>query len=407
MSKSALIPLAVACIMLFCPPVALTDFQKTKIAVLDFQLIGDKVETKELGAIISEWFITSLVQTGRFDVVERTNLQKVISEQKLATTGLIDEASASKLGKILGVKAIVTGSALNYMKILEINSRVINVENGAIIAAANVRSDKESDLRASIDHLTAKILNNFPLSGYIVKKEGKSATIDLGVEAGLKIGSEFQVFREGNVIKHPKTNEILDIEHISTGRLRIDKISKNMAEGTILKEENGGVEYGQQVKSLILPASANNLPEKSLTKTSTISTALSPEKKADIKKESREEKKTTVSDKTSIPTTDVRSEAAPLLSQKEATQSINMDSYDHNQLQQILEFQKSGQSSYWLNPTTGNVFNVVPQPAFANPKDPDNPCRAATFLCSNPQGHTEEYRVTSCRQVNGQWTTNK
>ncbi len=393
--------------MLFCPPVALTDFQKTKIAVLDFQLIGDKVETKELGAIISEWFITSLVQTGRFDVVERTNLQKVISEQKLAATGLIDEASASKLGKILGVKVIVTGSALNYMKILEINSRVINVENGAIIAAANVRSEKESELRASIDHLTAKILNNFPLSGYIVKKEGKNATIDLGLEAGLKIGSEFQVFREGNVIKHPKTNEVLDIEHISTGRLRVDKISKNMAEGTILKEENGGIEYGQQVKSVILPASTNNLPEKSLSKTSTSSPALPPEKKADTKKQSPEEKKTTVSDKTRSPATDNRSGTAPLLTQKTTTQTIKMESYDHKQLHQVLEFQKSGQSSYWLNPTTGNIFNVVPQPAFANPKDPNNPCRTVTFLCSNPQGHTEEYRATSCRQENGQWTTSK
>lgn len=226
------------------------DFQKTKIAVLDFEVIGDKLETTDMGAILSEWFITSIVKSGRFDVVERAMLQKIISEQKLSSTGLIDEDSATKLGKLLGVKVIISGSVLKIHDSIEINSRVISVESGSIIAADNIRGSANSDLHLLVDELTAKILRNFPLTGYVVKKNPESVIIDLGLDSGLAPGTEFIVYREGEVIKHPKTGEVLDVEQIITGRLRIEKISKNVAEGDIISEEPGGIQYGHLVKSV-------------------------------------------------------------------------------------------------------------------------------------------------------------
>ena len=84
----------------------------------------------------------------------------------------------------------------------------------------------------------------------MVKKAPGSAVIDLGLDSGLAPGTEFIVYREGEVIKHPKTGEVLDVEQIHTGRLRITKISKNVAEGEILSEERGGIEDGHLVKSV-------------------------------------------------------------------------------------------------------------------------------------------------------------
>lgn len=240
--------LAMVCCSVFST--ANADFQKTKIAVLDFELIGEKLETAGMGAILSEWFITSIVKSGRFDVVERAMLQKIISEQKLSSTGFIDESSATELGKILGVKVIISGSVLNLRGSVEINSRVISVESGSIIAAENIRSSADSDLHNLVDELTAKIIRNFPLTGYVVKKNPDTVIIDLGLDSGLAQGTEFIVYREGEVIKHPKTGEVLDVEQIHTGRLRINKISKNVAEGEIISEEPSGIEYGNLVKSV-------------------------------------------------------------------------------------------------------------------------------------------------------------
>ena len=50
-------------------------------------------------------------------VIDRTNTQKLISEQKLGMTGIIDESSAAKAGEMLGAKAILVGKVVSAEKI--------------------------------------------------------------------------------------------------------------------------------------------------------------------------------------------------------------------------------------------------------------------------------------------------
>ena len=88
------------------------DFQKTKIAVLDFQLQGKGYETEDMGKLVAEWLVTALVKEGRFDVVERRLPEKILNEQKLVMTGVVNESSATKLGKLLGVKVIALVAAV-------------------------------------------------------------------------------------------------------------------------------------------------------------------------------------------------------------------------------------------------------------------------------------------------------
>lgn len=244
------IPIVLFTILFAFVPQVQADFQKTKIAVLDFEQMGDKINTNEIGAILAEWFITSIVKSGRFDVIERAMLQKILSEQQLGITGVIDDTSASKLGRILGVKVIISGSIMKFGDTVEINARVIDVESASIIAAENIRGPATGDLHYLVDQLTDRIMHNFPLTGYIVKKMDDTVVIDLGVVSGLSPGVEFVVFKEGDVIKHPKTGEVLDVQSIPTGTIRITRVGRNVADATILSEEGAGIEYGQQVKSI-------------------------------------------------------------------------------------------------------------------------------------------------------------
>lgn len=229
---------------------AMAEFQRTKIAVLDFEEIGDTFETKGLGPIMAEWFTNGMVRSGRFDVIERAMLQKVMKERQLHATGMVDAGSAASLGRILGVKVVATGSVVKDRQGVAVHSRVISVENGEIVAAENLRAATEEDLHHLVDELTASIVRNFPLTGYVVKRNADSVVIDLGLDAGLAPGTEFIVYQEGEVIRHPKTGEVLDVEQIHTGRLRITRISKNVAEGKILKEKRGGIKEGQLVQSV-------------------------------------------------------------------------------------------------------------------------------------------------------------
>ncbi len=250
--KRWLILFAAFAVIIVMPCTSRADFQKIKIAVLDFQLQGKGYDTADMGKIVAEWLITALVKEGRFDVIERRLLEKILQEQKLVMTGLVDEESATKLGKLLGVKIIISGSVMKFQGFMEVNARIIDVESASIITAESVKSSTAVRLEALVVQMAEKIIHDFPLEGYVVNKKEGSVTIDLGKRAGVKPGMRFIVFKEGNVIKHPKTGEVLEVENIKTGILEIDTIRDNIATAKIIQEEApGAIAYGQMVKSVI------------------------------------------------------------------------------------------------------------------------------------------------------------
>ncbi len=234
------------------PDTAGADFSKTKVAVLDFQLQGEEFDNKDMGTIVAEWFTTAMVREGRFDVIERRMLEKILGEQKLALSGVVDAESATQIGKLLGVKVIISGSVMKLKDVVEINARIIDVESASIIAAENVRSTVTNRLQDLVVEMSEKIIKNFPLEGYVVNRSGDSLTIDLGLRTGVKKGMRFIVYKEGQIIKHPKTGEVLDVERIETGKITIESVSQKICTAKIDEEESpGAINYGQQVKSLI------------------------------------------------------------------------------------------------------------------------------------------------------------
>lgn len=266
MKKILGILLVLAC-MVALPEALLADYQKTKIAVLDFELKGAGFETEDMGAIVAEWFITALVKEGRFDVIERSLLNKILEEQKLGMSGVIDENTATQLGKLLGVKVIISGSVLRVQHILEINARIIDIETASIIAAENVRSATADRLQDLVVQMSVKIIKHFPLEGYVVSREPAEnmISIDLGKYAGVKPGMEFIVFKEGKVIKHPKTGEVLDVQRIHVGKAVIVKVRDKIAEAEIMEENSpGAIRFGHQVKSVarLMPVAKYTHPGK-------------------------------------------------------------------------------------------------------------------------------------------------
>ena len=251
--KRFIVFLMVLTFFISIPFAVYADFKRTKIAVLDFALKGSGFETEDMGAIVAEWFITAFVKAGRFDVIERGLLRKILDEQKLGISGVVDETTATKIGKLLGVKIIISGSVLKLQNILEINARIIDVQTASIIAAENVKSSAAARLQDLVVQMSAKIIKNFPLEGYIVsRKTGKQkASIDLGRIAGVREGMEFIVYKEGKIIRHPKTKEVLDVETVETGKIVITKVRDKISNADIVEEIVPGViSFGQLVKSL-------------------------------------------------------------------------------------------------------------------------------------------------------------
>lgn len=77
-----------------------------KIAVMGFEGQGGDTVTNKVTA--------RLVESGRFDVFERAQVAKILNEHEMSMTGLVDEKSAAKIGKMLGAEALILGSVDTY-----------------------------------------------------------------------------------------------------------------------------------------------------------------------------------------------------------------------------------------------------------------------------------------------------
>lgn len=81
--------------------------QYNKIAVGD--IVDEYGKEDRHAKDIADEITTSLFASGKYEVLDRQNLNSIMTEHKLSLSGLIDENTASELGKIIGAAALVFG----------------------------------------------------------------------------------------------------------------------------------------------------------------------------------------------------------------------------------------------------------------------------------------------------------
>jgi len=88
---------------------------KPRIAVLEFKNKADNQWWFHGGAAAAQdVFVTELVKSGKFRVVEREQLEALMQEKHLTLSGDVDPKTAVKIGKLLGVNYLLTGSVTEY-----------------------------------------------------------------------------------------------------------------------------------------------------------------------------------------------------------------------------------------------------------------------------------------------------
>jgi TolB-like protein len=119
--------------------------KKQKIAILPFRELDGKPTV--LGTYISEELVTDLFMIGGLEIVERAMLDRLLGEIKLGQTGVIDPATAKRVGQVAGVDAIVTGTITDLQSYVALNCRLIDAQTGRIFAAAQTKIAKDDDVR--------------------------------------------------------------------------------------------------------------------------------------------------------------------------------------------------------------------------------------------------------------------
>jgi len=95
--------------------------QKKRVAVInfDYATVRSSVAAiwgtdQDIGKGIADLIVEKLVASGKYSVIERKALDKILSEQNFSNSDRADSNAAAKIGRVLGVDAIVMGSNTQF-----------------------------------------------------------------------------------------------------------------------------------------------------------------------------------------------------------------------------------------------------------------------------------------------------
>lgn len=95
--------------------------KKKRVAVLNFEYATVQTQVAavfgtnvDVGKGISDLLVQQLVTDGKYSLIERNAIDKILNEQDFANSDRADPATAAKIGKILGVDAVIMGSITQF-----------------------------------------------------------------------------------------------------------------------------------------------------------------------------------------------------------------------------------------------------------------------------------------------------
>jgi hypothetical protein len=197
-----------------------------------------------------------LVETGKFILLERSDLDKILKEknyagidtQKIGADYLIigsvtefGRKNVSDVGLFNRNKKQIVRAAVT-IRLLDVKTgQIIYSEEGtgeATVEAATTfgLGDKagydatldDKALRAAISQLTSNIFENLldsPWKSYILAEESGSYLIAGGKSQGIKEGNKFDIMTVGRKIKNPQTGIVIELPGKMVARVQISSLA--------------------------------------------------------------------------------------------------------------------------------------------------------------------------------------
>ncbi|MCD6310123.1 MAG: hypothetical protein J7M18_05375 [Candidatus Eremiobacteraeota bacterium] len=272
--------------------------KKLRIAVMDMETKARGVDHR-VGDVLSEMVITALVKTGKYIVLERSEIHKVLREQDLGSSGAVTAETAVKAGKLLGAQVVVTGTITEYTWFssgggiiikgiglgsknakLTIDLRLVDTTTGEIITAESASGTSTStalgagayvddiwiaggfgkndpmgkavrDAVGKIVEIISKKTGDIPWQARIVKRDGEKIYMNIGKNGNIRPDEVFTVYSRGEELIDPETGLSLGAEEKQIGRIRITDVKEKYSIGKIIdeyKETAGTIKRGDIIR---------------------------------------------------------------------------------------------------------------------------------------------------------------
>ncbi|MEN7549253.1 CsgG/HfaB family protein [Rapidithrix thailandica] len=255
---------------------------KKRIAVFVFDDKTDKSyrwwNNKGVGRGMSDMLTTELVKSGNYRVIERQELESIMTEQKLGLSGAVTPESAAKIGKLLGVELAVVGSVSefgykddtkggrikgiglgikNQAATVGIDVRMVNTSTGEILTAENIRRQKSSKgikfnsaklsfkdeksfdeslvgkaAREAVEDIVKVIDKRAPDIAWeakVIMEKAGAIYINAGANDGVKAGDVFVIYKKGDDLVDPDTGLSLGSVDSKIGEVKV--VNPNIGEG--------------------------------------------------------------------------------------------------------------------------------------------------------------------------------
>lgn len=246
------------------------------IAVADFENKAGAEAQWNLGNGMAEMLTTTLVNTNRFIVVERQNIQGILTQQDFSVSGRTINVGAPKIGRLLNTQILVSGaitefsqrfydsgSLFQYKGVslgvksatahVALNIRMYDTTTGEVIASKRVEGKanvsglsvgySEGDWGVDFDSFKASPLGKVTQQaideavyyicmemqkvlwqGTVVTIKGGKIYLNCGANSNVKAGDEFEVYRKGEELVDPDTGVSLGFETKKIGLVKVAEV---------------------------------------------------------------------------------------------------------------------------------------------------------------------------------------
>jgi len=246
---------------------------KKRVAVFNFE--DQAGYGHRIGNGLSDMLITALVETKKFIVIERSELDQILTEQGLGMSGTVTPQSAAKVGQLLGVELMITGSVSEFGTTKKkvggglgklggislgvgkekaraaVDLRLVSTSTGEIIAAKKADGEESTTslnnvglqgidfhnsstwdntimgkaARKAVDKSVKIIvgaMEKVPWQGKVIKANADGTLyMKPGSKGGVKAGMTFWIYRPGEELIDPDTGISLGSEEMKVGQIQV------------------------------------------------------------------------------------------------------------------------------------------------------------------------------------------
>lgn len=282
-----------------------------RVAVLDFGTAGltsNQWGQFEPGVALSDLLTDQIVNGGKFDVLDRKNLDSTLQEHKLSASGEVDPTTAISAGRLVGARFLISGNVIQLDQTgqsgaaaggliggvaggiiggvktnrvtIKVAVKVVDAQTGRIVQSFSDEKTESATswgtagfsgytaggysnsqfVNSSMGHLIndeailiAQHLdpNKFvggpaapSLTGRVIDVDGQNIIINLGASKGAQVGAYFDVVKVKQV-KDPDSGRMLTVSE-PVGKIQITSVSSDTSVARIV---SGHIVSGMSVVS--------------------------------------------------------------------------------------------------------------------------------------------------------------